>query len=185
MSKTLVFDIETDGLLLDVTCMWVGVTYCIETKEEKIFYDAREMVDYLNEASCVVGHNIIGYDIPALYKLSGIEVNSRAIDTLTLAKLAYYDKDRSWSHSLDAYGERLGEPKGNYNDWSKYTKEMEEYCKQDVQVTKKLYQHLKRKTTWLPETALQLEQDVQKIVTQQYIRGWKFDIQAARKLHIE
>ena len=145
------------------------------------------MVTYLNEADTLVGHNIIGYDIPTLNKLSIIHINSsiRLIDTLILAKLAYYDKDKSWSHSLDAYGERLGEKKGSYNDWSRYTKEMEEYCKQDVKVTYKLYQHLKRKTSWLPETALLLEQNVQKVVTQQYIAGWRFDVKKARRLHVE
>ena len=185
--RTLIFDIETNGLLLDVSKFWVGVTYCIETKEEKVFYEAQDMVTYLNEADTLIGHNIIGYDIPTLNKLSSIHINSsiRLIDTIILAKLAYYDKDKSWSHSLDAYGERLGEKKGSYNDWSKYTKEMETYCKQDVKVTYKLYQHLKRKTSWLPETALQLEQDVQKIVIQQYITGWRFDVKKARRLHVE
>jgi len=184
-SRTLVFDIETDGLLLDVTCMWVGVTYCIETKEEKVYYDVRELSSALNSASLIVGHNIIGYDIPVLDKLGGERILTPVIDTLILAKLAYYDKDKSWSNSLDAYGERLGEPKGNYNDWSKYTKEMETYCIQDVKVTSKLYTHLKRKTAWLPKEALELEQEVQRVVTKQYIRGWKFDEDRARQLHIE
>jgi len=185
MSKSLIFDIETDNLLLDVTKFWVGVTYCIETKEEKVYYDPTELVYDLSCATLLVGHNIIGYDLPVLDKLTGIRLAVPVVDTLILAKLAYYDKDKGWSHSLDSYGERLGYKKGKYDDWSKYTKEMEEYCKRDVQVTKKLYTHLKRKTTWLPETALQLEQDVQKIVTKQYMRGWKFDEEKARALHIE
>jgi len=184
--RTLIFDIETDGLLLDVTCMWVGVTYCIETKEEKIYYEADELVKALNECTCMVGHNIIGYDVPTLNKLSSINIDPTisCVDTIILAKLAYYNKDKSWSHSLDAYGQRLGEPKGEYNDWSKYTKEMETYCIQDVKVTYKLYQHLKRKTTWLTEEALGLEQDVQKVVTKQYLRGWKFDEKKGRELHV-
>ena len=181
---TLLFDIETDGLLLTVSKFWVGVTYCKETKKEEVYYDAKELVEALNKADTIVGHNIIGYDIPALEKLTGLKVTSNVVDTLVLAKLVYYDVDKSWSHSLDAYGERLGEKKGSYNDWSRYTKEMEEYCKQDVKVTAKLYTHLKRKAVWLPETALQLEQNVQKIVTQQYITGWKIDEKKARELHI-
>jgi DNA polymerase I-like protein with 3'-5' exonuclease and polymerase domains len=184
---TLIFDIETNGLLLEVSKFWVGVTYCVETKEEKAYHEADEMVKDLNNADTIVGHNIIGYDIPALNKLSRYRIRDdiNIIDTLILGKLAYYDQDRSFSHSLDAYGQRLGFPKGKYSDWTKYTPEMEEYCKQDVLVTTKLYQHLKRKTPWLPAEALQLEQEVQRIVTKQYIDGWKFDVKAAQKLHVE
>lgn len=184
-SRTLVGDIETNGLLQDVSKFWVGVTYCIETKNIEVFYTAQEYVDHLKTADLLVFHNGVGYDLPALEILTGEYVNVPIVDTLLYAKLIYYNKDRDWSHSLDAYGKRLGEYKGSYNDWSKYTKEMEEYCIQDVKVTTKLYSHLKRKGTWLPKTALQLEQDVQKIITQQYINGWLFDIEAAKKLHIE
>ena len=84
--RTLIFDIETDNLLLDVENFWVGVTYCIETKEEKVYYEAEELVGALRGADCIVGHNIIGYDIPVLTKLTGIEVETEAVDTLVLAK---------------------------------------------------------------------------------------------------
>ena len=183
---TLVADIETNGLLLDVDKFWVGITYCLETKEEKVYHDAYKMVEDLNKAETVVGHNWIGYDSPTLTKLTGIPLTSKVIDTLTLSKLAYYNKDKSFSHSLDAHGERLGYKKGYHSDWSKYSSEMETYCKRDVQVTVKLYQHLKNKTqSWLPDEALQLEQDVQRIVVQQYLNGWKLDIKKARELHVE
>ena len=101
---TVIFDIETNGLLLDVDKFWVGVTYCTETKEERVFYEAQDMVTYLNEAGTLVGHNVIGYDIPTLNKLSSISINPtiQIVDTVILAKLVYYDKDRSWSHSLEA-----------------------------------------------------------------------------------
>lgn len=182
---TLIFDIETNGLLLDVDKFWVGAYYNLEKKSMHTTRCPYELSKVLNEADLIVGHNIIGYDLPALKKLTGIEVTTPVVDTLILAKLVYYDKDKSWSHSLDAYGKRLGEKKAHYNDWTKYTEEMEEYCKQDVTVTTKLYSHLKRKARWLPKEALELEQDVQKIITQQYIIGWKFDIEKARALHIE
>ena len=188
MPKTLIFDVETDNLLLDVTRLWVGVTYCLETKEEAVYYEPEDIIEALNNATTIVGHNIIGYDIPVLNKLSTttkIREDIEVVDTYILAKLVYYDRDRTWSHSLDAYGKRLGEEKGKYSDWSKYTKEMEEYCKQDVKTTSKLYSHLKRKSVWLPKEALEVEQNIQKIVTKQYIDGWKFNIREGEKLHVE
>jgi len=186
-SKTLVFDIETDGLLLECSKFWIGWTYCIENKKWERFTDAKSMTEHLNTATCIVGHNIIGYDCPALAKLSGVHIDNSIdiVDTLILGRLAYYDKDKSFSHSLDSYGQRLGFPKGSHNDWTKYSKEMDDYCKQDVAVTVKLYTHLKRKTPWLPNEALWLEQEVQKVVTQQHIDGWLFDVKKAQRLHVE
>lgn len=187
-STSLVFDIETDGLLLDVSKFWVGWTYCLESKKYEKFLDADTMVEYLNTADTIIGHNIIGYDIPALNKLSKNNVSKelKIIDTLILSRLAYYDEDISYSHSLRAYGLRLGFPKGDHNDWTKYTPEMDVYCKQDVDVTTKLYQHLMRKTArWLPDKALEIEQQVQEIISQQHLTGWLFDIDSAQKLHVE
>lgn len=184
---TLVFDIETNGLWHEVDKFWVGVTYCLETKKLSVYRDATEMVEALNEATKIIGHNIIGYDIPVLNKLSKFPIRSdkRVIDTLILAKLAYYNVDKSFKFSLEAFGERLGFPKGKHSDWSQYSEEMEEYCKQDVRVTTKLLSHLNRKTTWLPESALELEQEVQKIISQQEKNGWEFDVKKGEELHVE
>jgi DNA polymerase-1 len=185
-SRTLVFDIETNGLLLDVSKFWVAYTYCIETKEYEQFLCPYKLIDALRTADTIVGHNIIGYDIPALYKLTMERLEVPVIDTLILSRLAYYDKDSSFSHSLGAYGERLGYAKGDHEDWTKYSEEMDVYCKRDVEVTYKVYQHLIRKTrTWLPDEALRLEQEVQRVITQQHINGWMFDVKKARELHIE
>ncbi len=185
--RTLVFDIETDGLYADVSNFWVGYTYCIETKDYNVYRDSDMMVESLNEATTLVGHNVIGYDIPVLDKLSTrqLDPSIKVIDTLILGKLAYYDQDRSFSHSLEAYGTLLGFPKGEYSDWSCYSQEMDRYCRRDVEVTTKLLQHLRRKTRWLPDSALQLEQEVQRIIVQQTIRGWEFDTKRAQQLHIE
>jgi DNA polymerase-1 len=186
-SRSIVFDIETNGLLLDCDKFWVGWTYCLEDKKWERFDDARRLVDFINDCDTILGHNIIGYDIPVLNKLSPVKIRDdiNIIDTLILGRLAYYDKDRSFSHSLDAYGQRLGFPKGKHSDWTQYSEEMDEYCKNDVAVSVKLYQHLKRKASWLPKEALDLEQDVQRIITEQHINGWLFDIKKAQQLHVE
>ena len=49
-------------------------------------------------------------------------------------------------HSLEAYGYRLGEYKGDYGkttDWREWSQELEDYCIQDVRVTKKLCDHFR------------------------------------------
>lgn len=187
-NTSIVFDIETDGLLLEVSKFHVGWTYCLESKKYEKFLTANEMVMYLNEADTLVGHNIIGYDIPALNKLASLKIREdiNIVDTLILSRLAYYDADFSFSHSLNAYGQRLGFPKGDHSDWTKYSPEMDEYCKRDVDVTVKVLQHLRRKTgQWLPDTALELEQAVQTIIVQQHLNGWLFDVKAAQTLHVE
>jgi DNA polymerase I-like protein with 3'-5' exonuclease and polymerase domains len=91
-------------------------------------------------------------------------------------------KKLSGRHGLETWGYRLGEHKGDYNDWSKFTEEMLIYNVQDVVVTTKLYKLLMKGKT--PLEALQLEQDVQRIITQQHINGWKFDIKKAQELHV-
>ena len=49
-----------------------------------------------------------------------------------------------WTHSLEAYGYRLGEYKGDFaktTDWKEWSQEMQDYCVQDVNVTTKLWRH--------------------------------------------
>ena len=167
--KTLIFDIETDGLLLDVSNFWVGYTYCIETKEYEQFLCPYSLCKTLREADLIVGHNIIGYDLPALYRLTKEQINTPVVDTLLLARLAYYDKDSSWSHSLDAYGERLGFPKGSHSDWSKYSEEMDTYCKQDVLVTTELYKPV------LFEEALRLEEEAEALFNEGLVANQQSD----------
>ena len=65
------------------------------------------------------------------------------------------DKRRAWPrmplqlygrHSLEAYGYRLGEYKGEFgktSDWKEWSQEMQDYCVQDVQVTTKLCEHFR------------------------------------------
>ena len=47
-------------------------------------------------------------------------------------------------HSLESYGHRLNEFKGDFGkdtDWKEWSQEMEDYCVQDVLLTTKLWQH--------------------------------------------
>jgi hypothetical protein len=164
---TLIFDIETNGLLYELTHIHCLVIYDVEADQTICYNDQGDKepivrgISRLEEADTIVGHNIIGYDIPAIKKVyPWFEPKGIIVDTLVLSRTLHADlKDidtkRTWKgmplqmygrHSLEAYGYRLGEYKGTFGkttDWSDWSQEMQEYCIQDVIVTKKLCNHFR------------------------------------------
>ena len=165
--RTLVFDLETNGLLPDVTrihCLAIydSTTDTVETyndEKNNNKYSISEGIGKLLVADTLVGHNIIGFDLAALSKLYNyFTPTARIVDTLLLSRLYHpdifdIDHKHKWRHmplqlygrhSLESYGYRLGEYKGEFgktSDWSEWSQEMEDYCAQDVVVTKKLCDH--------------------------------------------
>ena len=164
---TLVFDLETNGLLHDLTrihCLaiydsTIGKVETYNDEKNNNKYSISEGLGKLLVADTIVGHNIIGFDIPAISKLYNyFTPTSRIVDTLLLSRLYHtdifdIDHKHKWRHmplqlygrhSLESYGYRLGEYKGEFGkttDWSEWSQEMEDYCAQDVVVTKKLCDH--------------------------------------------
>ena len=139
----LIFDIETDGLLYNVTTIHCLVIYDTETQETMVFNDqsfARASdkpathpvvrgVQLLETATTVCGHNIINYDLPVIRKLyPWFSLAGDCIDTLLLSRLYHpnmleMDKKRNWDgmplklygrHNLESYGHRLNEHKGDF-----------------------------------------------------------------------
>ena len=169
---TLVFDLETDGLLNDVTrihCLAIydSTTDQIETynDEKNNKYSISEGIGRLLVADTLVGHNVINFDLAVLGKLYNyFTPSARIVDTLLLSRLYHpdildIDRKHKWRHmplqlygrhSLESYGYRLNEYKGEFgktSDWSEWSQEMEDYCAQDVEVTKKLCDHFHRYLT--------------------------------------
>lgn len=164
----IVFDLEANGLPHNVTTIHCLVLY--NTKEHTtIAYNDEggdgepitRAITLMEEADRLAGHNIINYDLRVIKKLYGFfEPQGEIIDTLLLSKLYHpdmYDMDqrKKWKdmptklygrHSLESYGYRLGEHKGDFGkdaDWSQWSQEMQDYCKQDVVVTTKLCNHFR------------------------------------------
>ena len=122
-------------------------------------YSITTAITWISMAEMVVGHNIVGFDLPLIKRLYPFfEYPPVIVDTLLLSRLYHpnlydIDKKSKWkdmpdklygSHSLEAYGYRLGEHKGDYaktTDWKEWSQEMQDYCEQDVVVTKKLCDH--------------------------------------------
>ena len=163
--NTLVFDLESNGLLNDVTKIHCLVIYEQETGETVAYNDEGNAepitrgVQRLEDADVIVGHNVIGYDIPCLRKIySWFAPTAMVVDTLLLSRLYHtdmlnIDQTRKFKqmplqlygrHSLESYGYRLGEYKGSFGkdtDWQEWSQEMQDYCVQDVNVTRKLCDH--------------------------------------------
>ena len=161
----LVFDIETDGLIDDVTRVHCIGIHDLDANETYVFNDQGDKepitraVTMLEEAECIIGHNIIGYDIPVLQRCySFFTPPPVVVDTLVLSRIYHadilkLDQKRKWHnmppklvgrHSLESYGYRFGEYKGEFGketDWKHWSQEMQDYCLQDVKVTCKLWQH--------------------------------------------
>lgn len=155
---------------------------------------------WMETPSSLIGHNILTFDIPALQSVyPWFKPTGPIIDTKILCQLAWPDvkamdiKMRSvekgmpsnlvGTHKLAAWGYRLGVLKGTYGetaDWSIYTPEMGEYCRQDVRVTKVLWEKLKAKN--LPQMAIEDSHRLHAIVDKQQRRGWCFNLKGAQEL---
>ena len=208
----LLFDIETDGLLDTMSKIHCIVTKDLDNGTICRFYNKNtgssgtitDAIYALETASQIIGHNIIGFDLPAIRKLSPtFKPRGEVIDTLVLSRLIYSDiktmdfinweKDKEafpakfiGSHGLKAWGYRLGELKGEFgetNDWTTFTPEMLEYCVQDVQVLDKLYAKLMSSN--YSQKAIDLEHQVALIIQQQVENGWEFDVKAAEELYMK
>ena len=170
---TLLFDLETTPIEARKTEIHCLVTLDYDTGQICRYNDTGTNdsiitgVTTLMGADTIIGHNIIGFDIPVIKKCYPFfKPEGRVVDTLVLSRLYHPDMlttDRNAQiegmptklygrHSLESYGYRLGEYKGNFGettDWLQWSKEMEDYCEQDTIVTKKLCQHFQPYLTGL------------------------------------
>ena len=123
----IVFDIEADGL--NPTKIYCIVAQDVDTGDVFTFDNTQLEAGYLflKSATKLIGHNIIGYDLPALKKVEGIDLSDKKIvDTLVLSRL--FKPTREGGHGLESWGYRLGYNKGSYGQsdgaWDAYCEEM-------------------------------------------------------------
>ena len=170
MTTQFLFDIESTGLLRRGSTIHCIVMRDMATPDDAQVFDHQperaviQGVKQLEKADALIGHNIIGYDIPLLKEqFEDFSPQGEVIDTLVLSRLFYpHIIDRDYErrpagmpqrlygrHSLEAWGYRLRCFKGDFGkhdgNWAVYTPEMLDYCIQDTQVTYKLYELLQRR----------------------------------------
>lgn len=180
MGEHLLFDTETNGLLnrkdLRVHCIVIANTLT----EEVELYDPSQLCEAtarLERADRLIGHNITGFDIPVLERCLGFKLglNVELFDTFLASRLIYASNLYSRSiklqrrrgrtretqqaafpgrllksHSLEAWGYRLGHFKGDHlkkqgGAQEEFSEELLRYCEQDVQLNVRLYDRLRNK----------------------------------------
>ena len=197
----LIFDIEADHLLEQVTKVWCIVARDVETGQVYTFDpdEIEQGLDLLGKADCLVGHNIIDYDLRVLKKLYDFDYKGEVQDTLVCTRTIWpniieldyqqgnFPQKLTGSHSLKAWGYRLGELKddfgGDSESFGEYSNEMLTYCVQDTKVTEALYNKIEGQG-FSPE-ALALEHRLHTLLVQQQEHGFPFNVDEARKLHVK
>lgn len=183
----LVIDTETDRLV-NPTQIWVVACKDIDTGHYHIFRkvteDAAEkqrLIALINSATLLVGHNSLEFDLPVISKLLGFEFTCERLDTLILSRLLNYSRESG--HSIESYGEEFGLEKIDFKDWSKWSKELEDYCIRDVDICHKIFLKYRKQIedeAWQP--SIKLEHDFQSLVNDLHNNGFYFNKTKAEKL---
>jgi len=182
LSNFVYFDLECDGL--DPSVIWCVV--CKYKETSTVICNATDFIAYKTSMpkATWVGHNVIGFDVPVLERLWGVVFDRETVlDTLVLSRLA--DPSRSGGHSLRNWGNLLGFPKGDHNDWSQLSSEMIDYCMQDVDVTEAVHKRLMADLDGFSDMSIDLEHRVSWIINEQQRNGWLLNFRYASELMAE
>ena len=169
-----------------------------------------DALQLLAEADAIGGHNIIDYDLPALRIVyPDWNTDATLWDSRVMARVMYTNlKERDFAalrkgklpakfenrglvgkHSLEAWGIRVGgdlkadfKPSDYGRTWANapFSKDMDDYCIQDVRTNVDVFAHFFRKN--YSERCLRLEHDVARIIGRQQRVGFEFDEEKAVKL---
>ena len=198
-----VFDIETDGLLDQVTKIHQIVIADLDSDRVDAYrFDQIDAaLEHLTRADYIVAHNGCAYDLPVLYRLRGWvpSPGCTIVDTLIAGRLILPnlsdldDKTAAMGgpklsgklrgrYSLEAWGARLGIPKigADIEDWSVWMPEMEARCIGDVAITKALY-HLLQPDSY-SQQAMALEYRTAAICDRITSDGIPYDTEKAARL---
>lgn len=173
--STLVFDVEANGFL-DATKMHCIVTQDVDTMEIKTYYESEDEIYKgllaLYNADCIIGHNIISFDIQLIKKFYPKWTCKSRIDTFILSSI--FSPER-FSHSIESYSSGR---KVHIQDWSCLTYEILDRCVIDVIVNTEIYHSfVDRISMDMWKNAIELEQEVAENHTKQLKAGVDVDME--------
>ena len=195
----LILDIETNGFLdvLDkIHCM---VFKDIETQKVYSYNpdQINEGLNLLKKATLIIGHSVMGFDLPSIEKVTGYKYEGEILDTLLCSRLIwtnmvevdYNKKDLPpkliGKHSIESWGYRLGLRKGDFAQTATFdvwTQDMQDYCERDVDVTYLLHKLIEKQN--YSKQAFKLEHDFAHWIIKQEQGGVDFDEPSAQTLFL-
>lgn len=212
--RKVVLDAEANSLDPDVVhCI---VVKDIKTKEVFKFvqdecYDLFPDFMY-REVRHMIGHNLIGFDIPKIFvNLLELDMSKFGVtDTLILSQLLYPDRHDFWfkwwqkehkgetfpqlfkkpkeggsPHSIAAWGLRIGRYKPEYENWEVYTPEMLHRCVEDVHINHEAYNLMLEEAGDFDPESVFLEHDVAFIIRRQMQFGVFISEENAKHMYTE
>lgn len=140
LNEILVFDLECNGFKPSEIFM-IGI-FCLRTRIYTLYLKDEIYVALmrLEAASLVIGHNIRGFDLPVIERLTeGLVVipKEQVLDTLDLSRLLFPELK---THKLKDWGEIFGFPKLEWTKFDKFYFEMIEYMERDVMLNVMIYE---------------------------------------------
>lgn len=186
-----VFDIETNGLLKELDRIWLISMLDIDTMEQETwrpFMGEMGWVEKYKSATLLIGHNVKAFDILAIEKVYDIKL-PRSVsvhDTLVLSMVLDYLRFGYEGHSMERWGEAIGEEKQEHEDWTQYSEEMRSRCISDVRINYSMYVEL---FTELLEN-IKIDERLKHYVRAEHfvaewcgraeLNGWPFDVEMAK-----
>lgn len=193
LKNVLVVDTETNGFLDFVTKMHCAVFSNLSEEVVATFtpLNIHLLPDYLDDVDVLIGHNIIGFDLPVIEKLFKFKFKGQKVDTLLMSRLLNPKRilppqaknRKAGPHSIYAWGVRLGVDKPEHEDWENYSEEMLHRCKEDVRINVKVYHKLMEEAkgrNW--KNAFKLTFKLFECLQKQEQYGWKVDVKYSNNL---
>lgn len=139
--RKIIVDIESDGLLDNVTKVHCLSYYDIDTCKSVSMSSYEEIRELFKEELVVIGHNFIKFDMPCLERVVGVEKVPYIIDTLAISWYLFPERKR---HGLEEWGQDLGIQKPKIDNWGEENLEaIMHRCEEDVKINTKLWKKFK------------------------------------------
>lgn len=193
LKNVLVLDTETNGFLDKVTKMHCAVFSNLMEEVVATFtpLNIHLLPEYLDDVDVLIGHNIIGFDLPVIEKLFKFKFKGQKVDTLLMSRLLNPKRllpsqainRKAGPHSIYAWGVRLGVDKPEHDDWENYSPEMLHRCSEDVRINVKVYHTLMQEAkgrNW--KNAFKLTFKLFECLQKQEEYGWKVDVDYSNNL---